>query len=56
MYNRAVKAIITRCGQLVAKLVPVWPSCVSLIGSVPSLSTAEDDNLLSTGLRWDAES
>ncbi len=48
--------LITRHGEPVAKLVPVRPSCDSLIGTVPGLSTDPKDDLLSTGLKWDAES
>ena len=48
--------LITRHGHPVAKLIPVRPSCVSLIGAVPGLSTDPNDDLLSTGLKWDAES
>ena len=47
--------LITRHGHPVARLVPVRPtSCADLIGSVPIL-TGEDDDLFSTGERWDAD-
>jgi antitoxin (DNA-binding transcriptional repressor) of toxin-antitoxin stability system len=48
--------LITRHGHAVAKLLPVRPSsCADLIGTVPGLARPEDD-LFSTGERWDAES
>ena len=48
--------LITRRGEPVAKLLPVKGSCAELIGSVPDLLFDNDDDLLSTGIRWDAES
>jgi antitoxin (DNA-binding transcriptional repressor) of toxin-antitoxin stability system len=49
--------LITRHGRPVAKLLPVQPSsCAELIGTVPGLATTEEDDLFSTGERWDAES
>lgn len=48
--------LITRHGEPVAKLVPVGQSCASLIGTVPGLSVDPQDDLLSTGLKWNAES
>jgi prevent-host-death family protein len=48
--------LITRHGHPVARLVPVRPrSCVDLIGTIPILLEGDDD-LFSTGERWDAES
>lgn len=48
--------LITRHGQPVAKVLPVREnSCADLIGSVPILLD-NDDDLFSTGERWDAES
>ena len=48
--------LITKHGQPVAKIVAVRSSPAELIGSVPNLATDPDDDLLSTGVRWDAES
>jgi antitoxin (DNA-binding transcriptional repressor) of toxin-antitoxin stability system len=48
--------IITRHGHPVAKLLPIRPaSCADLIGTAPVLR-GHDDDLFSTGERWDAES
>ena len=48
--------LINRHGHPVAKLLPVRPSsCVDLIGTIPMLGSADDD-LFSTGERWEAES
>ena len=45
-----------RHGHPVAKLLPVRPrSCVDLIGSIPELRY-KDEDVFSTGERWDAES
>jgi prevent-host-death family protein len=47
--------LITRHGHPVAKLLPVRPtSCASLIGTIPLL-TGGDDDLFSTGERWEAD-
>jgi prevent-host-death family protein len=48
--------LITRRGEPVARLLPVKGSCAELIGSAPDLLYNNDDDLLSTGMRWDAES
>ncbi len=48
--------LITKRGRPVAKLVPVNSSCIDLIGSIKDLSMDQDDDLLSTGLAWDAQS
>jgi prevent-host-death family protein len=46
--------LITRHGHPVARLLPVRPaSCADLIGAVPILANSDDD-LFSTGERWDA--
>ena len=47
--------LITRHGHPIAKLVPVKQSCADLIGSGLVLYD-NDDDLFSTGERWDAES
>ena len=47
--------LITRHGHPLAKLVPVKQSCADLIGT-GSVLYDNDDDLLSTGDRWDAES
>ena len=49
--------VITRDGKPVARLMRVEPaSCLDLIGSVPGLTFDNDDDLFSTGERWDAQS
>jgi len=48
--------LITRRGEPVARLLPVKGSCAELIGAAPGLLYDNDDDLLSTGIRWDAES
>ncbi len=48
--------VITRRGRPVAKVLPVRESCAGLIGSVPGLVIDPDDDLFSTGIKWDAES
>jgi prevent-host-death family protein len=48
--------LITKRGRPVAKLLPVPSSCLDLIGSVKNLSIDAEDDLLSTGLAWDAQS
>lgn len=47
--------LITRHGHPLAKLVPVNDSCAALIGT-GSVLYDNDDDLFSTGERWDAES
>ena len=47
--------VITKHGKPVAKLVPVERGSASLIGSLGDKIEIHGD-LLSTGLRWDAES
>jgi len=47
--------IITKHGRPVAKLIPVGTDSSSLIGSFKDKLVIKGD-LLSTGLRWDAES
>ena len=49
--------VITRDGKAIARITPVEPkSCMDLIGSVPGLTFDNDDDLFSTGERWDAQS
>jgi prevent-host-death family protein len=48
--------LITRRGEPVAKVIPVKRSCADLIGSVPDLLSDSEDDLLTTGIRWNAES
>jgi prevent-host-death family protein len=48
--------VITKRGRPVARLIPVNPSPAELIGSVPGLVYDNDDDLFSTGVKWDAES
>ena len=47
--------VITKHGKPIAKLVPIETESVSLIGSLAGKIRVHGD-LLTTGLRWDAES
>ena len=47
--------IITRHGNPIAKLMPVRTATADLIGSLKSIITDPDDDLLSAEVRWDAE-
>ena len=47
--------VITKRGRPVAKLVPVSSDCADLIGSMKGKLRIKGD-ILSTGLKWDAES
>ncbi len=47
--------VITKHGRPVAKLIPLGGDSASLIGSLKGKLTIKG-NILSTGLRWDAES
>ncbi len=47
--------VITKHGKPVAKLIPIGADSETLIGSLKGKLTIKGD-LLSTGLRWDAES
>lgn len=47
--------VITKHGKPIAKLVPIETDSASLIGSLASKIRVHGD-LLSSGLRWDAES
>jgi antitoxin (DNA-binding transcriptional repressor) of toxin-antitoxin stability system len=48
--------LITKRGRPVAKVTPVPSSCSDLIGSMKGLVSNPQDDLLSTGVAWDAES
>jgi antitoxin (DNA-binding transcriptional repressor) of toxin-antitoxin stability system len=48
--------IITRHGNPIAKLTPVGAATSDLIGLLRGIVTDPDDDLFSTGERWDAES
>jgi len=48
--------LITRHGHPVARLTPVEKRCTDLIGSVPGIEVDPADDLLSTGVKWNAES
>ena len=48
--------LITKHGHPVAKLTPVGQSSVDLIGSLPEMVMDPNDDLFSTGIKWDAES
>ena len=47
--------LITKRGKPVAKLIPADSDCAGLIGSMKGKIIVKG-NILSTGLRWDAES
>lgn len=47
--------LITKCGEPVAKLTAVRSSCLNLFGSVNNLAIDSEDDLFSTGLKWDAQ-
>ena len=46
--------VITKRGKPVAKVIPIASGCAALIGSMKGKLTIKGD-LLSTGLRWNAE-
>jgi len=48
--------VITRHGRPIAKLTPIGTANTDLIGSLLGIIADPDDNLFSTGERWDAES
>ena len=49
--------VITKHGVPVAKLLPIRAESASLIGAFKDkIRVAEEDDLFSTGIRWDAES
>ncbi len=47
--------VVTKRGKPVARGIPVTSECASLIGSMKGKIKIKGD-ILSTGLRWDAES
>jgi len=47
--------VITKRGKPVARLVPISRDCADLIGSMKGKIRIRG-NLLSTGIKWDAES
>ena len=47
--------VITKHGKPVAKLIPIGVDSAALIGSLKGKLTIKGD-ILSTGLRWDADS
>lgn len=47
--------VITKHGKLVAKLVPLGTDSAELVGSLKGKIRIKGD-ILSTGVRWDAES
>jgi prevent-host-death family protein len=47
--------VITKHGKPVARLIPVESGCAELIGSMKGKVQIKGD-ILSTGIRWDAES
>ena len=46
--------VITKRGKPVAKVIPISSGCAALIGSMKGKLKIKG-NLLSTGVRWDAE-
>lgn len=48
--------LITKRGRPVAKLLPIASSGAELIGSISDLAVDPEDDLLSAGLKWDAQS
>jgi prevent-host-death family protein len=46
--------VITKRGKPVAKVIPIASGCAALIGSMKGTLKIKG-NLLSTGVRWDAE-
>lgn len=47
--------VVAKRGKPVARLIPVGPSCARLIGSMKGKIQIKGD-IMSTGLRWNAES
>ncbi len=47
--------VVTKRGKPVARVIPVAAECADLIGSMRGKIKVHGD-ILSTGLRWDAES
>jgi antitoxin (DNA-binding transcriptional repressor) of toxin-antitoxin stability system len=47
---------ITKRGQPVANVTRVRRKLVDFIGCLPDLAVDPNDNLFSTGIKWDAES
>ena len=47
--------IVTKRGTPVARVIPIETDCAELIGSMKDRITINGD-IISTGLRWDAES
>lgn len=47
--------VITKRGKPVAKLVPIRRHPSEFIGSLPDIIVDPDDDLLSTGIAWEAE-
>jgi prevent-host-death family protein len=47
--------LITKHGKPVARLVPASSNCAELIGSMKNKIQVQG-NILSTGIKWDAES
>ncbi len=47
--------VITKRGKAVAKVIPIGSGCAALIGSMKGKLKIKG-RILSTGIRWDAES
>ena len=47
--------VVTKRGKPVAKVIPITSDCAGLIGSMTGKIRVKGD-ILSTGLKWDAES
>ncbi|HEX6546438.1 MAG TPA: type II toxin-antitoxin system prevent-host-death family antitoxin, partial [Bryobacteraceae bacterium] len=48
--------LIVKHGQPMARVTPIPHSCSNLIGILKGLASDPKDDLLSTGVAWDAES
>jgi prevent-host-death family protein len=48
--------VITRHGEPIARLMPIRAGTAELMGSLKGIVTNPEDDLFSTGERWDAES
>lgn len=55
LLDHAEGIIVTKHGKPVAKVIPIEGSCADLLGSLKGKLKLRGD-LLSTRLRWDAES
>lgn len=47
---------VTKRGQPIARVAPVRRNLLAFVGSIPDLVCNPTDDLLSTGVKWDAQS